>query len=180
MSDDFEPPEYPDYDDAAKDDNVLVFRNAANEPIAVPTEVVTAAERAYRCHSWRIEGRSWEWIAQQEGYPSAKAAAYDVERYLDEGRALVVEKSARQMLTLEVARMDALQSALWPMAMKGHVQSATAVLSIIVNRSKLVGLDPEKMNEDAAAQARTVVVPSHEDGYLAALKSAAGDQPTEG
>ena len=150
---------------------VLVFRNGGGEPIAVPDDVVTAAERAYRCHKMRIGGASWDAIALEEKYPNAAAAAHDVKRYLAEGASLVVEKSAREMLTLEVMRMDALQNALWRQAMSGHVPSVTACLSIIVNRARLIGLDPEKMNETAAV---TVVVPVEGSAYMAALQSAAG------
>lgn len=173
MSDDLPP----DYDDVKpleerRTHNVLVFRNPAGEPVAVPDEVVTAGERAYRAYQLHLQGMSWEQVAEAEQYADRTAAMYDVRRYMEEAKALVVARSAREMLTLEVARMDALQSALWPSAMRGHVQSAMAVLNVINSRAKLVGLDPEKMN-DADTKAHTVVVPSGEDGYLAALQEAA-------
>ena len=153
--------------------NVLVFRNNTGQPVAVPEDVVTASERAYRCHKMRIAGHSWEAIAQQEGYQTAKQAKYDVDRYLEEARSLVVESSQREMLTLEVGRLDALQSALWPQAMAGHVPSAGAVLNIITTRSKLVGLDPDKMAQQAD-EARTVVLVPHESaGYIESLQRAA-------
>jgi hypothetical protein len=152
--------------------SVLVFANGSGEPIAVPSDVVTAGERAYRCHLMRVGGNSWEEIATAELYPSGSAAKYDVDRYIEEGKALVVESSQRQMLTLEVARLDRLQHSVWAAAMGGHVPSVSVAMSIIMNRAKLVGLDAEKMNVDALA--RTVVVPSSSDGYIAALKSAAG------
>ena len=151
---------------------VLVFRNHADEPIAVPNEVVTEAERAFRCHGLRLQGNSWEKIAELELYPSARSAKSDVDRYLEEGRALVVEASQREQLSMEVARFDALQLALWPAAMRGNVQSAVAVMNIIVHRARLVGLDPEKMNEDSRGPA-TLVIPVDGDGFLEALQQAA-------
>ena len=154
---------------------VLVFRNHVGQPIAVPEDVVTAAERAYRCHRKRIQGLSWEQIAQQEGYPTAASAHSDVDRYIKEGRALVVEQSQREMLTLEVARLDAMQSALWERAMQGNVPSVNAVVNIIINRSRLIGLDANQMAE---TKPHTLVVPVDGDGFLAALKSAAIDTPT--
>lgn len=166
--------------DKPPDGNVLVFRGPMGDPIAVPTEVVTEAERAFRCYQLRVGGLSWAEIATLELYPSAGAAMYDVNRYMAEAKALVVESSAREMLTLEVNRLDALQHALWANAMTGHVPSVTAALSIIVNRAKLIGLDPDKMNDVAA---RTVVVPQDDDGFLAALKTLAGQPavtPPEG
>ena len=158
---------------------VLVFRNPDGTPVAVPEDVVNAAERAYRCHTRRIKGDSWDLIAAEEGYETVGAAQYDVARYLENGRALVVENSVRDMITLEVARLDALQSALWPAAMKGHVQSAMGAMNIIVNRAKLMGLDPDKLRDDAD-RARTVVIPSGEGDYIKALQDMAPATPHDG
>lgn len=160
-----------------EDGNVLVFRTPSGEPIAVPDEVVTEGERAYRCYRHRIDGLSWREIAEMELYPSAGAAMYDVKRYMAEAKALVVEESAREMLTLEVNRLDALQHALWANAMSGHVPSAGLAMNIIMNRAKLIGLDPEKMGETAAG-GRTVVVSGDDDGFLAELKQLAGEPST--
>ena len=171
--------EPPDYDDVGGG-TVLVFRNSDSQPVAVPSDVVTAAERAYRCYMDRVAGMSWAAIAQREGYPSAGAAQYDVQRYMEEAKALVVEKSQRDMLALEVARYDALQHAVWPQAMAGHVPSVMAVVSIISKRTDLVGLDPDKMNEAAEEARRTVVVPTDPDGYIEAMQRAAGEPAPTG
>ena len=160
------------------DGTVLVFRNPAGDPIAVPEEVVTAAERAYRCYKARVAGVSWAQIAEDEFYPSAGAAKYDVDRYMAEATSLVVESSAREMLTLEVHRLDALQNSLWLSAMTGHVPSAALVMNIVMNRSRLVTEAAERLGA-AGDTARTVVIPHQEDDFLAGLKSAAGEDPTQ-
>lgn len=190
MSDEHD--DYPDYDDVDADaeadaihrlrmttppgdNNVLVFRNGAQEPVAVPAEVVTEAERAYRCYTAHLGGRSWEQIAMDERYPSALAAKSDVDRYMSEGKALVLESSQRDMLVLEVARLNALQMSVWPMATSGHIPSVAAAINIIKLRSQLVGLDPDKM-ADQADQARTVVyVGKESEDYIAGLKKAAAE-----
>jgi hypothetical protein len=160
---------------------VLVFRGPMNDPIVVPTAVATEAERAFRCYGLRVEGMSWAQIATAELYPSASAAMHDVKRYMEEAKALVTEHSQREQLTLEVNRLDALQHAVWANAMTGHVPSAAFAMNVVMNRAKLVGLDPDKM---ADATARTVVVPVDDDGFLAALKTLAGQGdaavPTQG
>ena len=172
-----EPPEDMD----AETSNVLVFRNTAGDPIAVPSDVVTAAERAYRCYMSRVAGMSWAEIATAEGYPTGASARYDVERYLSEGKALVVEASQRDMLILEIHRLDALQHAVWPGAMAGHVPSVTAALAIVNSRAKLVGLDPDKLDDAAAKAARnTVVVPPDDAGYIKALQRAAAQAEVRG
>ncbi len=174
MSDD-EPPE----DDPPEeyDNNVLVFRNGANQPIAVPADIVTAAERSYRCYQAKVGGKSWEEIAKQENYPNATAAKADVSRYMGEARSLIAETSMRDMLTLEVARLDALQASFWGQAMMGHVPSGRMVLDVIRTRAAMVGLDPEKMGE-AAQGARTVVVSTDsEAGYVASLQQQSDPLP---
>jgi hypothetical protein len=157
-----------------KPESVLVFRNELNEPIAVPGDVVMAAERAYRCHLARVGGQSWEEIAIAEKYPSAAAASHDVTRYLKEGAAMVTEASAQEQLAQEVRRLDALQYALWAQAMGGMVPAVNAIVNIINHRARLIGLDPDKMDTSGPV---TVVVPPDAASYMAALKKAAGALP---
>lgn len=177
MSDDEPPVEDDEVPPEDHDAKVLVFRNGNNQPIAVPAAIVTEAERAYRCWQMRIGGKSWSEIALEEQYPSPGAAKADVDRYMAEARSLVAEASMKEALTLEVARLDALQAAVWPQAMAGHVPSATFVMNNVMNRAKLQGLDPEKMAE-AAQEARTVVVPTDSASYIAELKKhAEPDKP---
>lgn len=173
-----EPPDYDDVDTMPKEEResgtVLVFRNSAGEPVAVPNEVVTAAERVYRAYQSHIAGKSWRQIAIEEQYPSDDAVRYDVQRYLEEAQSLVIHHTARQMLQLEVARLNELQAYVWPQAQRGHVQSVGMAVNIIMNRAKLIGLDPDHMPDDGD-KSRTVVVPSDGDGYLASLQRAAAE-----
>ena len=162
-------------EDAMDQHAVLVFRNPSGEPVIVPDDVATAGERAYRAYKAHLSGKSWQEIAVEEQYPSAEAVSYDVKRYMDEARSLVVHHSARSMLELEVARMDALQSFAWPQAERGHVPSMAFVLAVIKERARLVGLDPEQMNE--GDKTNTVVVPKDSDGFISAMQRAAQEPP---
>lgn len=157
-------------DDEVPPENVLVFRNSTGQPVIVPNAVATEAERAYRAYTMHVGGKSWQEIANEEKYPSAGSAKADVDRYMDEAAALVADRSARKMLNLEVTRLDALQAAIWPQAMAGHIPSAALVMNIVMNRSRLVGLDPEKMNEELNASARTVVVPGDTTSFIETMK----------
>src|SRR5690348_13924498 len=107
MSD--EEPPVGDEEVPPEDSNVLVFRGTTGQPVVIPDAVATAAERAYRAYKMHIGGKSWQEIANEEQYPSARAAKADVDRYMDEASALVADRTARKMLNLEVARLDALQ-----------------------------------------------------------------------
>jgi hypothetical protein len=157
-------------------DTVLVFRNGAGEAIAVPADIVTEAQRAFRCYTLQLKGLSWSEIAELEKYPSAGAALADVSRYMAEAKALVVEATQRDLLTLEVERLNIVQRSLWDNMLSGHVPSAVAIVNVIMRRSELLGLDAERMR-DEGNRARTVVVPA-DDGYTAGLKLAAAQHNT--
>lgn len=164
--------------DPPEDNNVLVFRNPMGQPTVVPSAVATEGERAYRCYLNRVGGMSWSQIAEAEGYPNAAAAHADVARYMTEAKALIAESSMRDMLTLEVARLDAMQASFWGQALKGHVPSGRMVLDVIKIRAAMVGLDPEKMGE-AAQAARTVVISTDtESGFIEDLKRQSDDLPS--
>lgn len=154
--------------------DVLVFRNGRGEPVAVPSDVVTLAERAFRCYRLRLSGVSWADIADREYYPSAAAAAADVRRYTAEGAALVTERSLMEMMQLEVARLDALQAAIWDAAVRGSLPAIDMVRKLVMDRARLVGIDGEKLASSTAQQGRTVVVHSDDGSYTRDLRRAAG------
>jgi len=53
----------------------------------------------------------------------------------------VVVEAVEEHRTIELLRLDALQSSLWPKALEGNLQAVKAILSIMERRSKLLGLD---------------------------------------
>lgn len=155
------------------DSKVLVFRGSNDAPVAVPEEVVVEAERAFRAYTLKRAGKSWHEIALSQDYPNAAAAAADVQRYLAEGRALVMADSAMAMLDLEMARLDALQSAHWDKAIDGNLAAADFCRKVITDRVRILGLDQSTVRDDAA-KVRTIVVYGNGEEYVAALQQAAG------
>jgi hypothetical protein len=153
---------------------VLVFRNGADQPVAVPSDVVEANERPYRAHQLRTAGHTWEQVARIERYPSGSAAAADVRHYLDSASKLLTEFSQRSLLTLEIARLDALQLAIWPQATAGILPAVSTALQIVLTRARLLGLDRLAAAEPADTSARTVVIP--DGAYAAELAKAAGHE----
>jgi hypothetical protein len=157
---------------------VVVVRSGVHgRPVAVPAEIVEAAERPYAAYQLHLRGYSWREVAMEMDYLDERAARADVKRYLAEGQALIADTTRVEMLELEVQRLNALQSAVWPAALAGHLPSVNAALSIVVQRAKLLGLD--QMAEVEAlpgeqAGARTVIVPAEPGGYLRVLKEASG------
>jgi hypothetical protein len=153
---------------------VLVFRNQVGQPVAVPENVVHEAERPYRAYRAHLAGKSWAEIAREERYADAGAAAYDVKRYVEEGKALITTRTRRDQLQLEVARLDALQAVVWDQAMTGHLPAIKEATNLIATRSKLLGLAEMAENEGGEDGPRTVIIPSSED-YEAGLRKAANE-----
>lgn len=48
---------------------------------------------------------------------------------------------------MELERLDALQKAVWPGAVKGNLQKIQTVLMLMKHRSRLLGIDQLKMPE---------------------------------
>jgi hypothetical protein len=83
------------------------------------------------------QGATYEAAAKQAGYASRSGAYKAFWKALDHREAEAVEDHR----ALELARLDALQVALWGDALNGDVKAVIAVLRIIELRSRLLGLD---------------------------------------
>jgi hypothetical protein len=102
-------------------------------------------------------------------------------RLVTEESANAIQETAREILELELTRLDQLQMGLWAKAINGDVQAVIAVLRIMDMRAKLLGL------YDRAAEARqlqrgtdvegVVVIQGEasEDEYIAALRAMRGE-----
>lgn len=94
----------------------------------------------------RAQGRTWLQIAEEVGYadPSGSRDAYM------RAASRVVADDINEMRTLELQRLDNIQSAHWLNAMGGDVPAANLVLKVIESRRKLLGLDaPTNINVKA-------------------------------
>ena len=90
------------------------------------------------------------------GYANRGTAYRVVQQALDEKIADNVE----QLRDTEVARLDALQTSIWPAAMAGDVEAVRQVLTIISKRAKLLGLYPKGQHKtEEPLRLMTVIVP---------------------
>jgi hypothetical protein len=83
------------------------------------------------------DGATYEQAAQQAGYATRSGAYKAFWKAVDGREADAVE----QHRVLELARLDALQVGLWERAEAGDIKAVNAVLRIIEQRSRLLGLD---------------------------------------
>jgi len=84
----------------------------------------------------------------------------------------LTQQERTEMLGMELARLDALQDAVWISAMMGDPKSVDTAVRIIGQRAKLVGL--EKVDPVVNKQL-VLVMGDKEEDYIKALKAVSDD-----
>lgn len=141
---------------------------ASKKAVAEANEAERRTELARQAHALRLEGRSWWQISEELKITEALASGL-VSDAIKEASSLADEGAKRQMLSLEIARLDALQRAVWAAAMTGDTRSVETALKIIAQRSKLLGLDDAIAGKQVTNN--TIVVPGNPVEYVAALRA---------
>ena len=96
-----------------------------------------AVWRRTRSVELKIAGHSYQQIAEELGYAN-RGTVHKIIKEALAGR----EADAVDMLRqVEVDRLNALQAAVWPRAMQGHLPSIAAAQKLIEARCKVLGLD---------------------------------------
>lgn len=125
------------------------------------------AQMAKRAHQLRREGRSWWDIAEILGITEYAANRLVADR-IAAAAELVDEHAKRELLTMEIDRLDTLQNAIWGDAVNGDRAAVETCLKIIQTRSKILGLDQATGQQ---VTNNTIVVPGNPSEYIAALKA---------
>jgi DNA-binding CsgD family transcriptional regulator len=99
--------------------------------------------RAVEALSYRMAGLSYDQIAERMGEEPHTVQAL-VERSVTRARNAVAEP----MRDLENARLDRVQAAIWPEALKGDIQAVNAFLAISQRRARIEGLDDRDDPDD--------------------------------
>lgn len=110
------------------------------------------AERRSKALNMRLAGLSYQQIADALEYADRAAACKDITRALELHQREAAQ-STELLRTAEAARLDLLQSAMWPDAMDGQVRPAETVLKIIDQRIRLFGLGAVQKTVDSAVDA---------------------------
>lgn len=114
------------------------------------------------------QGKSlWE-IAHSLGLSQQQTSKY-IRDALNDAQQLVDEASKRELLAMELQRLDALQDAHWGQATSGDVRSAEFILKVIDKRSRMLGLVTEDDNSAQTVQA--VIVAGDNPEYIKALRA---------
>lgn len=153
---------------------VPIYRNPeTGRPVAVPEEIVSEAEREYRAYLLHQRGKTWHEIAMAESYldaqnnPSGSIAAAAVQRYLDEGRAVVANFTRAEVLATEVAVLRAMREAMWDGATVS--KKPTHVMAVLATHDRMVKVFRLDQADEDDMTVQTVVVPSED--FIASLRA---------
>lgn len=117
-----------------------------NKPPGTPlAKRAQVAQRRAQAIALRVAGMDWQAIADRLGYSSRGAACQDVGRAMEKHRA---EEAAQVEMLRHIVgqRLDRLQAAYWPSALKGDTKAADIVLKVLAQRAKHEGTDaPQRM-----------------------------------
>ncbi len=100
-------------------------------------ETIEARIRAAKALELRMEGKSFDQIAEEAGYNSRQAAHDAVKRALDR----IEREPADALVKLDLERLDVLWQIQYINAQAGDVQAMAACMKIMERRARLLGLD---------------------------------------
>lgn len=135
-----------------------------NDGELVPiTDIKTREERAYRAYQLRLGGENWVDIASKLDYQSPKKVKQEVDLIVQKAIQSVNDDRKSEIIELELDRLDALQSAVWGMAMSGDLKAVDSALKVMAHRARLLSL-----GEERSSSVSTIIVSG--DEYVETLK----------
>lgn len=113
-------------------------------------DAIESKQKAAKALELRLEGKTFDQIAEEAGYNS-RQAAYDAVRRSIEA---ITREPAQEVLKLDLERLDAMWGLHFLNAQAGDTNALTACLRIMERRAKLLGLDaPERHQVEASVPA---------------------------
>jgi hypothetical protein len=135
-------------------DIAVRMKVTAEEP-RMPARRADATIKACRAVELVRQGQSYEQVARAVGFANRGTA----HRVVTKALADRLVDGIDDLRHSEVARLDALQAALWPKVERGDVRAVNTVMRIIHRRSRLLGL---YTTTEVEAPLRGLVVPEPE------------------
>lgn len=114
-----------------------------NHNAAVPSPELV--DKEIRVLELRRVGLTWSRIAEEVGYADHTGAYAAYKRAIKR----TMQQPADELREQEVDRIDRLQVAVWPSAMKGDTRAILTIIRLMERRSRLLGLDkPIKIEQE--------------------------------
>lgn len=111
-----------------------------------------AADKRRQALELRLEGATFEQIAEQIGYRNRSTAYRAVTSAIQN----VGHEQAEQLRDLDLTRLDKLMTAVWPKALQGDMHAVDRVLKIVERRAKMLGYDQANVVSINSMRADTV------------------------
>ncbi len=127
----------------------------------------TKEERAYRAYQKRLGGESWADIATSMDYPSPVTVKREVDLLVSKAMNIATDDRKREVVEMELDRLDALQNAVWGMALTGDFKAVETTLKIMQHRARLLAL-----GEESSGNTVQTVIVAGED-YVETLRGMA-------
>ena len=109
-----------------------------NHNAAVPSPELV--DKEIKVLELRRAGLTWQRIAEETGYADHTGAYAAYKRAIRR----TTQEPADELRELEIDRVDRLQLALWPKAMKGDTNAINTIIRLMQRRADLLGLDAPK------------------------------------
>ena len=114
-----------------------------NHNAAVPSPELV--DKEIRVLELRRVGLTWVRIAEEVGYADHTGAYAAYKRAIKRTQ----QQPADELREQEIDRLDRLQVAVWPSAMKGDTRAIMTIIRLMERRAKLLGLDkPIKIEQE--------------------------------
>lgn len=138
-----------------------------NKAVAAANKREADIKVARKAHQMRQGGMSW-WDIAENLKISEGAAKKAVAELIAEAAATVDYYEKRDVLAMELSRLDALQSAVWEEAMEGKIHAVQAALAIMDRRAKWLGFAEPEVKTNVTSN--TIIVPGNTKDYIQALQ----------
>ena len=144
------------------------------EDVGLPEEQLLAKE--LKVLDLRRAGFTFQRIAEETGYRQPSGAQRAYKRIMDRTKPQAVEEHRWQ----ELDRLDRMQVALWPRAMKGDDKAINTIVRLMERRARLVGIDaPTKIQAEVVNYDGNRDIDGDIERIVNILRGVGGSQPLE-
>jgi hypothetical protein len=107
-------------------------------PAKTSARAITRKQREAEVLSYRVQGHSYQAIAKQMHIPASTAYDYAIRAM----HRIVPVEQVQEVLRMELARLDAMEAAVFQQAVHGEYAAIEVCLKISNQRARLLGLYP--------------------------------------
>jgi hypothetical protein len=125
-------------------DTTAMMEMTPEEHPYMPVRQAEASIKACRAVELVRQGKTYDQVARAVGFANRGTAHRVVTKALSERLMVGID----ELRDIELARLDALQVALWPRVEKGEVRAVNSVMRIIDRRCRILGLYPQRARSE--------------------------------